>query len=987
LPGVPPDLDDLCVALLGRDPGDRPRSRAIMDRLGVHVLVAAANLDAAPSSVHPDAAIFLGRDAELDTLRRAFASSQKGNAEVVLIEGGSGMGKTALVSHFLDEAAAETAGTVVLRGRCHERESIPYKALDGVIDSLSRYLRTLPENEVRSLMPRNAALLPRLFPVLGRVEAISLAPRPKSETADAHLLRQRAFAALRELLFLCAERRSLIMWIDDLQWTDLDSLVALRELIRADDPPSSLLLLSSRATGSDAGDESDDALAAFIARLEPQTVRLALLSRDVSTQLAERLLAHPAATRQAMHVAAEANGHPLYIAELVRHALQASSITPTRVRLEDAIAARIAELPTLSRSILEVVCVAGAPLARGIVQIASKVAAQEFRKHLSILRVAHLVNSHGHRHEDAIEPYHDHVRQTVLSSLDRHRLRECHERLALALMTSTVAMRQEIVLLHLEGAGQYAQAAEYALEAAARAEKSFSFDLASRMYGTALRLGDYTRERQRELMVAHAEATAGAGRQPEAAHIFLTAAEGASAAESLDLRRRAAEAFLICGHLDDGVALLRRVLADVGVPAPSSKFGAMATLLLGRLRVRLRGLRFVEREESQVAPEELRRVDACWSAASGLTMSDTVLGMVFQTSHLRLALRSGEPSRITMALIVEAVFSSVRGRKGIPRAQALIRRSTNLAEASGNHRARLWASFGWGMSLYQVGRFKEAMRQWEQTRSLVEQMAGVHYERSTVVLAQVWSSYYLGDWRELSRLVTAELQAARDRGDLYSATNFATGIPSTVWLLRGQPDRARRLAREHVERWSRKGFHLQHYWEAFAVAQASLYRANAAAAWRDLEARWPGLSRSVLLRISMVLMEAHDLRARCAVAQAANLPEERSRYLHEARHCARRLKRPRLPVADALHLLLHAGISVVEGRFDRGVELLRRSQEAFTHLGMTGHLQVARWRMGDLIGGDEGAALIAGARAWMEAQQVSQPERMVYVITPWGAGN
>ncbi len=984
--GVPPDLDDLCVALLARNPDERPAAREILDRLGVNTSDARAALESRPITQHSESPIFLGRESELATLRAAFASSQNGAAEVVLIEGESGMGKSALAAHFLDAARAEAPDTVVLTGRCHERESVPYKALDGVIDSLSRYLRSLPDREVRTLIPRNAALLPRLFPVLGRVEAISLAPRPKSELSDAHLLRQRAFAALRELLFLCAERRPLVMWIDDLQWTDVNSLVALRELLRASEPPSLLLILSARGERDTGSQHSDDALAEFIARLEPRRLRLAPLSKTVSTELAQRLFAQPEAARQAAHVASEANGHPLYIAELVRHAMRATSLTPAHLRLEDAIAARIAELPPPSRVLLEVVAVAGVPLAREIVQTAAKVEPHEFRKHIAILRVAHFVNSHGNRREDTLEPYHDHVRQAVLASLDHRRLRECHERLALTLMTSSAVMRPEIVLFHLEGAGQHAQAADYALEAAARAEKSFSFDLAARLYATALRLGDYPREQRHTVMVAHAEATANAGRQADAARIFLAAAEDVSAADSLELRRLAAESFLVSGHLDDGVEILSRVLDDVGVPVPTSSSGALRALVAGRLWLRLRGLRFTERDEMQIAPEQLRRIDACWSAASSLIMSDTILGMVFQTSHLRLALRSGELKRITMALALESALVACRGRKGIARSQRLARQCAELAKRTGDARALVYASWTQGMSAYQMGAIAEAQRHWDGMQAQIDTMPGMHYERETLKLGRIWAHFYFGNWQHVSEAVPARLQIARDHGDLYSATNFATGIPSVAWLLRGQPDRARRLAREHVERWSRQGFHLQHYWEAYALAQAGIYGLDASSAWRCVDERWAALNRSHLLRISMLFIEAYDLRGRCALARAASLPSgdsERRSCVGEARRCARKLRTPRVPIADAMGLLLDAGVAALEDRIDDGVALLRRTLVAFEGARMAGHAEVARWRLGELVGGDEGAALRAQAREWMAAQQVAEPQRIVQVIAPW----
>ena len=57
----------------------------------------------------------------------------EGRTVVVFLHGPSGAGKTALLQSFLDERA-ERGDAVVLAGRCYERESVPYKAVDSLIE-------------------------------------------------------------------------------------------------------------------------------------------------------------------------------------------------------------------------------------------------------------------------------------------------------------------------------------------------------------------------------------------------------------------------------------------------------------------------------------------------------------------------------------------------------------------------------------------------------------------------------------------------------------------------------------------------------------------------------------------------------------------------------------------------------------------------------------------------------------------------------------
>ena len=205
-PSAPADLEALCLDLLRRTPEERPTGAEVLRRLGT-----SPEAFPWPSTERPPAlrrTPFVGRERPMAALRDAYQAVKAGRVVTVLAHGVSGAGKSALFQRFVETLPAAD-GAVVLSGRCFEQESVPYKALDSLVDALARYLHRLPPDEARALMPADASALTRIFPVL------SLAGLPQGTRAipDPQELRRRAFGALRALLARIAARRPLVLVI------------------------------------------------------------------------------------------------------------------------------------------------------------------------------------------------------------------------------------------------------------------------------------------------------------------------------------------------------------------------------------------------------------------------------------------------------------------------------------------------------------------------------------------------------------------------------------------------------------------------------------------------------------------------------------------------------------------------------------------------------------------------------------------------------
>ncbi len=442
-PGIPDDLNDLCVALLRRSPEQRPSAQEVLERLGS----GAARQDSAtraPSSRPTPKGSFVGRQYHLAELTDAFQAMRKGRTAVVRISGRSGAGKSMLAQHFLDNLSLR-GEALVLAGKCYERESVPYKALDSLIDALSRYLRHLPALEVQALLPREVQLLTRVFPVLQRITAVAEAPGRMPEVLDPHDLRRRAFAALRELLARVGDRKPLVLFIDDLQWGDLDGATQLAELFRPPDPPVLLLLACYRSEDTDTSpclgvlhralEKAGTALDQRQLAVDPLTHQEA---RDLALILLDSLDSVSPLIAEA--VARESGGNPFFVHVLVQrlavetgdanHPLLTGDLT-----LDQVLWTRIQALPEQARRLLEVIAVSGQPIRLAEARRAAEQGLDE-QGALAVLRSGRLIRSSGLGDEEEVETYHDRIRETTLNHLPPDVVKDLHCRIATVLETA-----------------------------------------------------------------------------------------------------------------------------------------------------------------------------------------------------------------------------------------------------------------------------------------------------------------------------------------------------------------------------------------------------------------------------------------------------------------------------------------------------------------------------------------------------------------------
>jgi serine/threonine protein kinase len=977
-PGVPADLDALATSLLRLDPHARPSAARVLQTLG------AVAADARRSSSLTLTAPFVGRASELAGLRAAFEATRERRAVVVVVEGESGLGKSFLARKFVDTLALEHSNLVVLAGRCSEREAVPFKAFDSAIDALTRFLLRAPAEVAAGVLPTRVAPLAQVFPVLRRVEAIANAVRGPMPAVDPLELRSRAFAAFREMMTRLAEL-PLVLLIDDFQWADADSLALLTDLMRPPEAPPLLLLVTTRPAASAERDGPGSALASLRSMGDVRMLRLGALSDAEANELATWALGRVASAADAATIVREARGHPFFIEALARHAAL-PGVDASIGRLEEALWWSVASLDDPTRLVMELVAVAGGPIARGVLAIAANAESADLRPRLAMLRVAHLISTAGDRPDDVLEAYHDQVRGAVLAHLDDAVKVQRHRSLAIALERAR-SHEAEALTRHWLGAGEPALAAKYATVAAAEATRALAFDRAAMLYEEALSLVDHTPAEQRALYEKLGDALANGGHGGRAAAAYRRAANGANAGAALDLHRRAADQLLRTGHIDDGLAAARRVLGWIGMRFPGTPWTALLALLVARLVLRVRGLDFRPRDPTLVPSNDLMRIDVCWSIATNLALVDAINATYFQVRGLLLALRAGERARVARWMALEVAFLATRGGRAEERMSRVLDRTRALAREVGDANTRAWALGTEGCAALLLGRWKTAFARCDAAERIFrEECVGIHWEVGTMRWFSLWALAYQGRIADLSSGTPPRLREAERRADLQQVIGHSTGLASMIWLASDEPREVHRRGDEALARWSEAAFHVEHWWNMLGQAQAELYAGDAVAALTRIRRAWPALESSLLLRVQLTRVEARHLRARAAVAVAAatrNTEESGAALLREAERDARAIEREGLSWSAPLSKLLRAGIDVVRGeRPERAATLLRDAIVELDSADMALYAAAARRCLGGILDGDEGRALVRGADDWMANETIKNPARMVNMLAP-----
>ncbi len=510
-----------------------------------------------PGRARNETGILIGREAEVDSLRRLCLEVEGGVGRCVVISGEAGMGKSRLAMDFQDYLSAR--GWNVHRGYCYSHSATtPFAPWVYV---LSSFFGISPSDDTEERSTKVLTTLTRLRPDLGDaasllngVLTLSIPQSDIVRSLDDGARRRRLFELVTELLKAADRDAPLAIVLEDLHWADPSSL-ELANYVSAGLGSCRALLCLTHRPKDDLG----------LSMPADATVSIALneLSEEAAAQLIRTVLDRPdlpAQVAQAIH--AKARGNPLFLEEVSRalressaldELLKATSFRQTEElealeisdRIQGLIMSRIDALDIGSREVLRAAAVIGSTFDLPTLESAlgGENRDADLGARLQALIDDDLMNQEeGLGGESAFRFKHALIQEVAYESLLFARRRELHQRVASYIEEAFGAQLEPFfgALVHHYGhSGDGAKTLVYAVKAGDKARQVFANEEAIQYYRRALSVAE-EESTVDPVMVVRADVSLGdvqelIGNHDEAIHHYACALEG-----SIGRRRRRA---------------------------------------------------------------------------------------------------------------------------------------------------------------------------------------------------------------------------------------------------------------------------------------------------------------------------------------------------------------------------------------------------------------------------------------------------------------
>jgi ATP/maltotriose-dependent transcriptional regulator MalT len=476
---------------------------------------------------------FIGRLKELERLSAALRRAEAGAACVVVIAGEAGVGKTRLVRELVN--GSRCAQVRVLVGHCVPVTdgSLPYAAFAEV-------LRCLEQEREEDILSELVDSAPSPFADL-LPQSVKKSPIQDSKTVADNLMRTCWFQLLFNLLSRLAQRKPVLLVVEDLHWADSCTLDFLTFLVRNLRREAVAVVVTYRDDELLPGHP----LHLWLARLryseKVEYLELQRLGQCETSEQIATILGSPPATAVLDSIFTRSEGNAFFTEELARATMKGGQTLPAG--LKDALLTKFHELSVPAQSVLNIVAAAGRRLSHALLYLLAEMPKDQLAN-----AIREVINHRILVLDFEAETYafrHPLVQEAAYYNLLPGERRSLHEALARTLTHHPELASGEHLTIHAElshhwyAARNLPAALRAAIRAGREAAQAHAFAEATKQLARVLELWD---------QVPHAHQLVNLDR--------------------VAVLAQAAEAARLTGEYDRAVTLVREALEGVGDREP-----------------------------------------------------------------------------------------------------------------------------------------------------------------------------------------------------------------------------------------------------------------------------------------------------------------------------------------------------------------------------------------------------------------------------------
>jgi class 3 adenylate cyclase/tetratricopeptide (TPR) repeat protein len=384
---------------------------------------------------------FVGRDAELEQLRRAQQLASQGHGQVAAIVGEAGVGKSRLVYEFTHSHRLQ--GWLVL-----ESASVSYGKVTSylpVIDLLKGYFKIQDRDDLREIREKVTGKLltldESLKPTLPALLALLDVPMDDAawQALDPAERRRRTLDAVKRLLLREAREQALLLIFEDLHWIDSETQALLDGLVESLGSARLLLLVNYRPEYQHA----------WGSKTYYSQMRLDALPAESAGELLAALLGDDPGLAPLKQLLVK-RGNPFFLEETVRTLVETKALAGERGRhrltqpvqaiqvpatVQVVLAARIDRLPPEDKRLLQVASVVGKDVPWVLLQAIADLPDEVLLRGLDRLQAAEFLYETGLYPDLEYAFTHALTHDVTYGGLLQDRRRELHARIVEAIET------------------------------------------------------------------------------------------------------------------------------------------------------------------------------------------------------------------------------------------------------------------------------------------------------------------------------------------------------------------------------------------------------------------------------------------------------------------------------------------------------------------------------------------------------------------------